>query len=169
MRRFALPLRTVTSAALAAGLVLAAPGAALAETIYLKDGTQVTGRIVKEDATSFNVETTTGRRKVPKSDVEQLPGPDPMVTFLTGIMISGGGHIYTGQYDRAALYLVLGLAAGGAGYFATRQIHPSSPSAAVVAGIAAYYFPALVGAFDALGNANRINEQPRYHVEYGGS
>lgn len=161
-------VRRSLAALLAVGLLLPALPAS-AETIYLKNGTQVTGRIVKEDATSFNVETGTGRRKVAKTDVELLPGPDPIVTFLTGIMISGGGELYTGQYDRAALYLVLGAGAGAVGYYATTKIHPSSPSAAVVAAIIAYYFPALVGAFDAVGNANRINEQPRYHVDYSGS
>ena len=140
---------------------------AMAETVYLKNGTQVSGHIVKEDTTSFSIETGTGRRRIDKKDVEQLPNSDPIVTFMTGLMISGGGHLTTGQYDRAALYLVLGVAAGAAGYFVTRQIHPSSPSAAVVAGIGAYYFPALVGAFDAAGAAAKMADTPRYHVDYG--
>jgi hypothetical protein len=158
--------RLTLTAFLAASIVAAISPSARAETIYLRNGTQVTGHISREDATSFSVDVGSGRRKISKSDVDVLPGPDPIITFLTGIMVAGGGHIYTAQYDRAALYFTLGVIFGAAGYFATRQIHPSSPSAAVVAGIGAYFFPTIVGAFDAVGNAQRINAEPRYHVDY---
>jgi hypothetical protein len=158
---FARPLALVVTLAV---LVTALP--ANAETIFLKNGTQLTGKIVKEDANTFSIDTPDGRRKVAKGDVEVLPTPDPVVTFLVGLLFSGGGHVYVGQYDRAGLFLTLGVAAGAAGYLVTRQIRPSSPSTAAVAGVAAYAFPALVGAFDALGAAQRQSAQPRYHVDY---
>jgi hypothetical protein len=150
---------------LALCILLAAP-AARAETIYLKNGTHVQGKIVKEDDKSFTVETGSGRRKIDKKTVEVLPAPDPLITFMIGVLLAGGGQVYTNQFDRAGIYMLLGGGAAAAGWFATRQIRPTSPSTAAVTAIVCYEIPALIGAFDAYGNAARQAEQPRYHVEY---
>ncbi|MDB5095809.1 MAG: hypothetical protein JWM80_230 [Cyanobacteria bacterium RYN_339] len=150
---------------LALCLVLAAP-AASAETIYLRNGTHVTGKITREDKAAFTVDTSTGRRKIPKADVELLPTPDPVITFLVGLLLAGGGQVYINQYDRALIFAALGGGAAAAGWFATRQIRPTSPSTAAVTAIVCYEIPALIGAFDAFGNAGRMSAEPRYHVEY---
>jgi hypothetical protein len=128
----------------------------------------VQGKIVREDAKSFTVDTGGARRKINKVEVEVLPSPDPIITFLIGMLLSGGGQVYIGQYDKAGIYALLGGGAAAAGWFATRQIRPTSPSTAAVTAIVCYEIPALIGAFDAYASAARLGEQPRYHVEYDG-
>jgi len=105
---------------------------------------------------------------VAKDDVEVLPAPDPIITFLIGILLAGGGEVYVNQYDRALMYAALGGGFATAGWFATRQIRPTSPSTAAVTAIVCYEIPAIIGAFDAMSTASRLGAQPRYHVDYDG-
>lgn len=137
-----------------------------AETVYMKNGTRVEGKIVKEDPETFTVETKDGRRKLPKKDVETLPKPEPFVALMTGLLIPGGGHIYLRQLDKAALYLGLGVVSGLLGYVAATQIRYNSPSTAMVTGIVMLEIPGVIGAFDAAGSAEQIRSQTRYHIDY---
>lgn len=139
---------------------------ASAETIYLKNGTQITGTITKEDSENFTVETGQGRRKVPKKEIEVLPSPDPNVALVTGLIVSGGGHFYDGVYDRGAVFFLLGLATGAGGYFTAKALRPTSPSTAVASAILSYAIPMLVGAFDARTTAEQMNVLVRYHIDY---
>lgn len=139
---------------------------AQAETIYLKNGARVSGKIVKEDAEQFTVQTPDGRRKVAKKDVEMLPPPNPSIALMTGVLVSGGGHVYLGVFDRAALYLGLGAAGGALGFFATRAIRPSSLSTAAVVGLITYSIPMGIGAWDAYQRAQLEALTPKFHIDY---
>lgn len=139
---------------------------AAAETIYMKDGTQVSGTITKEDATTFTVETSNGRRKVEKKDVEAYPPPDPNVATVTGLLLAGGGHFYEGVYDRGGVFLGLSVLAGVGGYFAAQALRPTSPSTAIASAIFSYALPMLVGAYDARVTAEKMDQVPRYHIDY---
>ena len=44
----------------------------VAETLYLKDGTRLTGRIVAQDQTSITIETSGGRRRILKSQLSRV-------------------------------------------------------------------------------------------------
>lgn len=162
VHRIALAL-AVGAAALSPVLV-AAP--ASAETLYLKNGTQVSGTITKEDAETFVVETRAGRRKIAKQEMEVVSVSDPTIAGLTGLLLSGAGHAYLGAYDRAALYFGLSAAGGAAGYFAAQQIRPTSPSTAAVTAIVVYALPMLVGAFDAHQYAAEQTGKARYKIDY---
>lgn len=137
-----------------------------AETIHLKNGARVTGKIVKEDAEQFTVQTPDGRRKVRKEDVETLPPPNPSIALMTGVLVSGGGHVYLGVFDRAALYFGLGAASGALGFFATRAIRPSSLSTAAVVGLVTYSIPMGIGAWDAYQRAQLQAATPKFHIDY---
>lgn len=159
--------RALAGLGLSAGLLVAWPAApACAETLYLKNGTQVLGRITKEDAESFTVETGGGRRRLLKRELEALPIPDPSVAMLLGLAVPGAGHLYGNQFDRAALFAALAAGSGTAGFFAMRQIRPSSIPTAVVTGIVAAYLVGVVGAFDALGAIQATGGTPRYRIDY---
>jgi hypothetical protein len=139
---------------------------AAAETVYMKNGTRVEGKIVKEDPESFTVETRDGRRKVAKKDVETLPKPEPFIALMTGLLIPGGGQLYIRQLDKAALYLGLGVVSGVIGWFAASQIRYNSPSTNAVTAIVMLEIPGVIGAFDAASGAEQIRSQTRYHIDY---
>lgn len=144
-------------------------GAALpaaAETIYLKNGTRVQGKIVKEDAETFQVETKEGRRKIPKKDIETLPRPEPFIALMTGIVLPGGGHVYLGDYQRAAFFFGLSAVSATVGYVAASQIRYNSPSTNAVSAIAMALVPGVIGAFDAAGSAERLRSLTRYKIDY---
>ena len=148
------------------GLALALPaGAAAAETIHLKNGTQVQGKIVKEDAKTFSVETPDGRRKINKADVAIRPAPDPLVAAVVGL-VPGAGLLYTGDLPRSAFFLGTSAAVGTAAYFAARQIRPTSPSTAAVSAIVGAEVVALLGAWEAYQHAAGLATQTRYLIDY---
>ena len=157
--------RLLATPLLACALVagLAAPGAA--ETIHLKNGTLIKGKIVKEDARTFSVETPDGRRKIAKADVEVAPTPDPVVAAILGL-VPGAGLVYVGEPLRGAFFAGLGGAAGVAGYFAARQIRPTSPSTAMVTAIVAAEVVGLLGAWEATSLASSQSGQVRYRIDY---
>lgn len=139
---------------------------ALAETIHLKNGTRVQGKILKEDAETFHVETKDGRRKIAKQDIETLPKPEPFIALMTGVLIPGGGQVYTGEYPRAAFYFGLGAVSGAVGYMAASQIRYNSPSTNAVTAIVMMMIPGVIGAFDAASSAERLRAMTRYHIDY---
>lgn len=140
-------------------------GPALAETIHLKNGTQIRGKIVKEDAKSFSVELTDSRRRVLKAEIETLTPPDPMVALVIGL-VPGAGHIYVGDYARGAFFLGTSAVLGGGTYLAASRIRPSSPSTWAVAAIVAAEVPAILGAFDAYNQAAQLAITSRYRIDY---
>jgi hypothetical protein len=139
---------------------------ALAETVYMKNGTRVEGKIVKEDADTFTVETRDGRRKLSKKDIETLPKPEPFIALMTGLLLPGGGQLYTRQLDKAAMYLGLSVVSGAIGWFAASQIRYNSPSTNAVTALVMLEIPTVIGAFDAAGSAEQIRSQTRYHIDY---
>lgn len=147
-----------------AALVLA-PLPAGAETLYLKNGTQVKGKIVKEDLKSFSVDTPDGRRKILKEELEVLSTADPVVTAVLGL-VPGAGHIYLGDFPRAGLFLGLGAGAGFGAFKVAEQIRPLSPSTHTVAAIVAIEVIALLGGWDALQQALEQRQRVRYRVDY---
>jgi hypothetical protein len=161
-----LPTTLATLAVTAA--TIAAPSPALAETVFKRDGTQVRGKIVKEDETTLVVETPEGKRKVPKKDIEILPPVSPEMAFLAGIPVAGGGYLYLGKMDSFLLYLGLGVAAGGITAGTLRLIRPltTKEPQMTVAFLLAYAVPMLLGAFESQGAARAKLESPRFHIEY---
>lgn len=157
------PFRAIAAVLAAALLAPAAP--AMAETIHLKNGTQVKGKIVKEDAKTFSIETPDGRRKIAKEDVAVRPSPDPVVAAVVSIL-PGAGLVYTGDLPKAAFFLGAGGAAGAITYFATRQIRPSSLSTAAVAGLVGFEVVAMLGAVEAVNQAHAQGSQTRYKIDY---
>lgn len=148
------------------GCALALPaGDARAETIHLKNGAQVQGKIVKEDAKTFSIETPDGRRKINKDDVAVRPSPDPIVAAVVGI-VPGAGLVYTGDYGRGAFFFGTSGLVGAAAYFAARQIRPTSPSTAAVSAIAGAEIVALLGAWEAYNHAVSQGTQTRYKIDY---
>lgn len=159
--------RALWALALAATFSIGWPAApASAETLYLKNGTQVVGRITKEDGESFTVEAQGGRRRLLKRDLEALPVPDPSVALMLGLAVPGAGHLYANRFDRAALFIALAGGGGAAGFFAMRQIRPSSVPTAVVTGVVVAYIIGVVGAFDALGVLQASGGTPRFRIDY---
>ncbi len=150
---------------LVAGALVLPAGAALAETIHLKNGTQVKGKIVKEDAKTFSIETPDGRRKINKEDVAVRPTPDPIVAAIVSVL-PGAGLIYTGDLPRGAFFLGASGAVGAAAYFITRQIRPSSLSTAAVAGAVGAEVVAMLGAVEAYNHAVSQGSQTRYKIDY---
>jgi hypothetical protein len=159
------PARVLAALLLAAAAAFSPAAPALAETIHLKNGTQVTGKIVKEDAKTFSVDTPDGRRKIPKEDVAVRPAPDPLVAAVVGL-VPGAGLFYTGDLYRGAFFLGTSGAVGAAVYLATRQIRPSSPSTAAVAAIVGAEVVGLLGAWDAFNHAHALAAETRYHIDY---
>jgi hypothetical protein len=160
-------MKACLSLAIALTVLAALPALPVqAETIHLKNGARVSGKIVKEDAEQFTVQTPDGRRKVLKKDVETLPAPNPSIALMTGVLVAGGGHIYLGVFDRAALYFGLGAASGAIGYFATRAIRPSSVATAAVVGLVTYSFPMGIGAWDAYQRAQQQAQTPKFRIDY---
>lgn len=158
------PFRAFFAALVAVALVVPA-GAACAETIHLKNGTQVKGKIVKEDAKTFSIETPEGRRKINKDDVAVRPAPDPLVAAVVSVL-PGAGLIYTGDLPRGAFFFGTSGAVGAATFFATRQIRPSSMSTAVVAGIVGAEIVAMLGAVEAYNHAVSQGTRTRYEIDY---
>ncbi|MEB3196067.1 MAG: hypothetical protein VKP62_02585 [Candidatus Sericytochromatia bacterium] len=139
-----------------------------AETVYKKDGTQVRGKIVKEDDSTLVVDTPEGKRKVLKKDIELLPPVSPEMAMMLGLLLSGGGHLYLGTNDKALMYLGLGAVVGGLTAASIRMIRPvtsTGPQLAVGA-LIGYSIPCLLGAFDAMGAARIRQDQPRFHIDY---
>jgi hypothetical protein len=159
-------MRVLTALATSIVLIAAVATPALAETIYLKNGTRVEGRIVKEDAETFQVETKEGRRKIPKRDIEVVPAPEPFIALMTGLILPGGGQIYIGDYPRAGFYLGLGAASAAVGWVAASQIRYNSPSTSAVTAVVMMLVPGVIGAFDAAGASERLRAQTRYHIDY---
>jgi hypothetical protein len=159
-------MRVLTALATSIALIGALATPALAETIYLKNGTRVEGRIVKEDAETFQVETREGRRKIPKRDIEVVPAPEPFIALMTGLILPGGGQIYIGDYPRAGFYLGLGAASAAVGWVAASQIRYNSPSTSAVTAVVMMLVPGVIGAFDAAGASERLRAQTRYHIDY---
>jgi hypothetical protein len=140
--------------------------AALAETVYMKNGLQVQGKIVKEDAETFTVETKDGRRKLAKKDIETLAKPEPFIALMTGLILPGGGQLYTGQLNKAALYFGLSAVSAAVGWVAASQIRYNSPSTNAVTAIVMLEIPGIIGAFDAAGSAEGMRALTRYHIDY---
>jgi hypothetical protein len=160
-------MKASVSVLLALGLLAAGPALpAWAETIHMKNGTQVVGTITKEDAEFFTVETKEGRRKLAKKDVETYPPADPNVALATGVLVPGGGQFYQGDLQRGLLFLGIAALTATAGYLAARQIRPSSPSAAAVTAIVLYEIPAIAGAVDARNAAQNKASQPHFRIDY---
>lgn len=159
-------MRALTTLATSLALVGAVAAPALAETIYLKNGTRVEGRIVKEDAEAFQVETKEGRRKVAKRDIEVVPAPEPFIALMTGLILPGGGQVYIGDYPRAGFYLGLGAASAAVGWVAASQIRYNSPSTSAVTAVVMMLVPGVIGAFDAAGASERLRAQTRYRIDY---
>lgn len=149
-----------------AAAVALVPLQASAETLYLKNGTQVKGKIVKEDAKSFSVQESGNVRKVPKEDLEVLSTADPVITAVLGL-VPGVGHVYVGDYPKAALFMVLGGGAGFGTYKVVEQIRgTASPSTLMASAIAAGAVVALLGDWDAVQQALEQRQRVRYHVDY---
>ncbi|MEB3328887.1 MAG: hypothetical protein VKQ33_06610 [Candidatus Sericytochromatia bacterium] len=147
---------------------LVGPPPALAETVFKRDGTQVRGKIVKEDDATLVVETPSGKRKVPKKDIELLPPVSPEMAFLSGIPVAGGGYLYLGKLDKFLLYLGLGVAAGGITAGTLKLIRPvtTKEPQMTVAFLLAYAVPMLLGALESQGAARAKLASPRFHIEY---
>lgn len=158
------PFRAIFALLVACALVVPA-GSALAETIHLKNGTQVKGKIVKEDARTFSIETPDGRRKINKEDVAVRPTPDPFVAAVISVL-PGAGLIYTGDLPRGAFFFGASGAVGAAAYFATRQIRPSSLSTAAVAAVVGAEVVAMLGGAEAFNHAVSQGTQTRYKIDY---
>ncbi|MFN3430994.1 MAG: LA_0442/LA_0875 N-terminal domain-containing protein [Candidatus Sericytochromatia bacterium] len=159
-------MRVLATVATSLALVAATALPAVAETIYLKNGTRVEGRIVKEDAETFQVETKEGRRKIPKRDIEVVPAPEPFIALMTGLLLPGGGQLYIGDYPRAGFYLGLGAASAAVGWVAASQIRYNSPSTSAVTAVVMMMVPGVIGAFDAAGASERLRAQTRYRIDY---
>jgi hypothetical protein len=160
------PTKALITIATCLAVALAAAPSALAETVYMKNGVQVQGKIVKEDAETFTLETKEGRRKLAKKDIETLPRPEPFIALMTGLILPGGGQLYTGQLNKAALYLGLSAVSAAVGWVAASQIRYNSPSTNAVTAIVMLEIPGIIGAFDAAGSAEGMRALTRFHIDY---
>jgi hypothetical protein len=114
------------------------------------------------------VDTPEGKRKVNKKDIELLPPVSPEMAMMTGLLLSGGGYLYLGTYDKALLYLGLSAVAGGltaTSMGLMRPISSTTPQLAV-GFLVGYSLPCLLGAFDAMGAARTRQDSPRFRIEY---
>lgn len=161
-----LPLNFILALGVLTPLMVVAP--ARAETVFKRDGTQVRGKIVKEDENTLVVNTPEGKRKVNKKDIEVLPPVSPEMAMMTGLLLSGGGYLYLGTYDKALLYLGLSAVAGGLTATSMSLLRPiSSTTPQLAVGfLVGYSLPCLLGAFDAMGAARTRQDSPRFRIEY---
>ena len=162
------PMAIAVSVALAAGAL--AP-AALADTIYMRDGAQLSGTILQETETQFVILETSGKKvSVNKQDIDFYPRPNPMMAFIVGLLMPGAGHIYNalynrpGGFERAALFF--GIGAVGAGASAAYAIKFATPATAPFIIGTAVGIPTLIGAIDAFNVANDFDTRIRYRIDY---
>lgn len=160
--RFALP------AALCAALLATTP--AFAETIHLKNGTRVTGKIVKEAEDQFTVQTEDGaQKKILKADIMYRPLPSQGMALATGLLIPGAGQVYAtigsdnSGLARGALFFGMAAAGGAAGYLAARQWDPGYIPASLLIGVGV---PTILGAIDALWLADYERNFRKYKIDY---
>ncbi len=165
------PVRTTIALGVALSLVCATEAPALAETIYLKNGTRVEGKILKQTSADFQVQTANGNIKVSKDTVAIQDPPNPGVALLLGIGFPGAGNAYTNRYDRSLFYVAF-TAISFVATFALVQLagdYPSGQSLPVLAGAGAAAIPWGLGAYEAYHEARRQDAQPKYKIEYSTS
>lgn len=160
-------MKALLSVSLSCALLLGALPAS-AETLFLKNGTQVTGKILKEDADVFVVENKDGRRKIAKADLEVLTPASPAVAATTGALIAGGGQFYQSEWTKGALFLGAAVLVGSMAYVASRQIRlTAAPGTYAVSAGIGYALPSLIGAVEAYRTAVDGQGKVRYRIEYG--
>ena len=167
------PLRTFQSfGTIALAMAVVAP-AAFAEIIHLKNGTQIKGKIVKQDDENFDVQTTQGNVKIAKFKVSLQDLPNPSIAVGLGIGFPGAGNAYTARYDKALFYIgttAISFAGAFALGLAMTGNLPAPSTAHLQAGGIAGGLTALIpwglGAWEAYLDANRQNAEPKFKIEY---
>lgn len=163
-------LKKFATAASAAVLAASVATPALAETVYMKNGTLMKGRIIKETETDFTL--TQGQNLqfvLSKRDIDHFPVPSPMIAFTTGMLVPGAGHVYSSVYDQgggfARGFIFLGLAAIG-GTAAVAAARATDPTLVPVSLLVGAGLPTVLGAFDAWNLASQLNDKLKYRIEY---
>lgn len=167
-----------TAAVACAGALLGAlpvftPPAA-AEVIYLKNGTQVKGKITKQDEETFDVLTQQGPMKIAKHRVALEDMPIPVVAAGLGIGFPGAGQAYVGRWDKAAFYifitsitfgtaLVVGMYSFNGGITVSDASKMTFP---VVTAVTTAAIPLALGSYDAFLEATRQNAEPKFKIQY---
>ena len=166
------PVRTTIALGVALALLCATEAPALAETIYLRNGTRVEGKILKQTAQDFQVQTANGNIKVSKDTVAIQDLPNPGVALLLGIGFPGAGNAYTNRYDRSLFYVAF-TAISFVATFALVQLAgdypPGQMSMPVLAGAGAAAIPWGLGAYEAYNEARQQDAQPKYKIDYSTS
>ncbi|MBM3266632.1 MAG: hypothetical protein FJZ01_03200 [Candidatus Sericytochromatia bacterium] len=170
------------SAALAgAGLLFAAcPGLtppAHAEVIHLKNGTQVKGKITKQDEENFEVLTAQGPVKISKLKVQLVDLANPAIAAGLGVGFPGAGQAYVGRWDKAVFYFSITAVTLGAAFVVgmvgvnggLTVSDPNKLTLPVSIGVSTAGIPLLLGAYDAYLEAVRQNEAPKFKIDYGES
>lgn len=150
-----------------------APPAA-AEIIYLKNGTQIKGKITKQDEENFEVLTQQGPIKIAKHRVAQEDLPIPIVAAGLGIGFPGAGQAYVGRWDKAAFYLFItsitfgtAFVVGMFSFNGSIQVNDGSKVVfPVVTAVTTAAIPLALGSYDAFLEASRQNAEPKFKIQY---
>ncbi len=152
--------------------VLTPPAAA--ELIFLKNGTQVKGKITKQDEETFEILTQQGPLKIAKHRVAIEDLPLPVVAAGLGIGFPGAGQAYVGRWDKAAFYFfitsvtfgtafIVGMFSFNGGLTAKTASAMTMP---VVTAVTTAAIPLALGSYDAFLEALRKNAEPKFKIEY---
>lgn len=171
---------SVTTVALVGLLAVLIPldaAPARAETIHLRNGTRLEGRIQKQDESTIEVVTAGGVVKVPRETIALATPPNPWIAMGMGVAVPGGGQVWLGQQGKgwtvAGVTLASGLFVGlsGQAMFTGRLIGADGnllPGAAL--GMLAAMVPWGLGAWEAWQMAeimaDRDATQARLRVDY---
>lgn len=150
-----------------AALSVAAP--ASAETIFLKNGTRVKGKIVKQDDQYFQVQTANGMVKLDKDGVAIGDLPNPDIALILGVGFPGAGNAYDNRWDKTIFYLAFTAIAFAAAFVPVQyagNYAPGQMGLPILAGLGAAAIPWGVGAYDAYRDARLQDGQPKFRIEY---
>lgn len=140
---------------------------ARAETIHLRNGTLIRGKITKQDELNLEVETLEGKKKVLKQNVANLDIPDPFVSLLLGATLPGVGNAYTRRWDKAIFYFAVTAVSFAAGFAIVHfGAQPSTTGPSVLGGSAGAALPWAIGAWEAYTEANQLNAEPKFWIDY---
>lgn len=172
----AIPCRTIAIILLGlSGIPMGWPAGA--ETLHLRNGTRLEGRIQKQDDMTLEVVTATGIVRVPRESVAPAAPPNPWIALGMGVALPGGGQVWLGQHGRswtvAGVTLASGLFVGlGSQAALTGRLIGADGSLApgALIGVLAAMVPWGLGAWEAWQFAEeasrREQTQPRLRVDY---
>lgn len=165
-----MPVTKIPFLALGVAILLGTCAPAVqAESIYLKNGTHFSGRIVAQDPRTLTLRMpgdAGATMSIAKIAVAVKHGPDPAITAALGVVFPGAGQIYLGEPVKFLYYFLLTSVIAGAGNSLGNTLSPGKPALAIGLGAGPALVPWLLGAADGYRESEIKAEQTRYDIQY---